>query len=75
MQCLMILQVSQSEDVESAAAEEKMLEGQQQDLGNISSQLRKSSLQILAAQFECYLKIITDPPRTEGDKRLRLRRC
>lgn len=73
MQCLMILQVSQSEDLGSEAAEEKMLEGQQEDLDNISSQLKVSSLQILAAQFECYLKIISDPPRTEGDKRLR--RC
>lgn len=73
----MILQVSQSEDVGSAAAEEKMLEGQQQDPSNISNHLGMSSRQILAAQFECYLKIITDPPRTEGDERLRLRlrRC
>lgn len=70
----MILQVSQSEDVGSAAADAKM-EEQQEDLDNISSQLKVSSQQILAAQFECYLKIISDPPRTGGDKRLRLRRC
>ncbi|KAM3617515.1 uncharacterized protein V6R79_007396 [Siganus canaliculatus] len=30
-----------------------------------SSVLGRSKLQILAAQFECYLKIINDPPRTE----------
>uniref|UniRef100_A0A3Q0SDV4 Calcitonin receptor n=1 Tax=Amphilophus citrinellus TaxID=61819 RepID=A0A3Q0SDV4_AMPCI len=29
--------------------------------------LGESRLQILAAQFECYLKIIHDPPRTEQD--------
>ncbi|KAJ8409209.1 hypothetical protein AAFF_G00242300 [Aldrovandia affinis] len=33
----------------------------------VSSSLRVSRGQILSAQFECYLKILNDPPRSEGD--------
>lgn len=32
-----------------------------------SSSLRLSRGQILAAQFECYLRILNDPPRPDGD--------
>ncbi|KAM3872190.1 calcitonin gene-related peptide type 1 receptor-like [Diretmus argenteus] len=61
-------EVSQCEDVgsmvsvEEAAEEEKKEEASSD---NISSVLGRSRGQILAAQFECYLKIIHDPPRTE----------
>lgn len=59
--------MSQAEDVGSAVGMEKM--EQQQNFSDISALLGKSHRQILAAQFECYLKIIHDPPRTEkGDK-------
>lgn len=64
-----LTQVSQSEDVGSVVTVETTMEEQQQEnISDISSQLGKSRYQILAAQFECYLKIIHDPPRTEeGD--------
>lgn len=41
---------------------------QEENFSDISILLGKSRHQILAAQFECYLRIIHDPPRTEeGD--------
>ncbi|XP_034731528.1 calcitonin gene-related peptide type 1 receptor isoform X1 [Etheostoma cragini] len=58
-------QVSQSEDVGPMVAGEKLVENQQENMSDISNVLGKSRHQILAAQFECYLKIIHDPPRTE----------
>lgn len=49
-------------------AVEKAVEVQQENFSDISTVLGKSRHQILAAQFECYLKIIHDPLRTEeGD--------
>lgn len=60
--------MSQSEDVGSMVAVEKAVENQQENFSDISTVLGKSRHQILAAQYECYLKIIHDPPRTdEGD--------
>lgn len=38
---------------------------EEENFSDISTVLGKSRRQILAAQFECYLKIIHDPPRTE----------
>lgn len=62
-------QVSQSEDVGSMVAVEMLDEDQQFNFSDISTVLGKSRHQIMAAQFECYLKIIHDPPHTEeGDK-------
>lgn len=62
-------QVSQAEDVGSMGAVEMLDEEQLYNFSDISSVLGKSRHQIMAAQFECYLKIIHDPPRTEeGDK-------
>uniref|UniRef100_A0A8D0AC04 Calcitonin gene-related peptide type 1 receptor-like n=1 Tax=Sander lucioperca TaxID=283035 RepID=A0A8D0AC04_SANLU len=58
-------EVSQSEDVGPMVAEEKAVEKQQENFSDISNVLGTSRHQILAAQFECYLKIIHDPPRTE----------
>lgn len=44
---------------------------QQENFSDISIPLGMSRQQILAAQFECYLKIIHDPPRTEeGDENI-----
>lgn len=41
---------------------------QEENFSNTSTPLGMSQHQILAAQFECYLRIIHDPPRTEeGD--------
>lgn len=41
---------------------------QEENFSDISIPLGKSRHQILAAQFECYLRIIHDPPQTEeGD--------
>ncbi|KAM7410874.1 hypothetical protein PAMA_021033 [Pampus argenteus] len=57
-------EMSQSEDVGSMAAE-KMVEDQQENFSDISIVLGKSRQQILAAQYECYLKIIHDPLRTD----------
>ncbi|XP_034029186.1 calcitonin gene-related peptide type 1 receptor [Thalassophryne amazonica] len=55
------------EDVGSTEAVEKEVEEQQQEetFSDMSSVLGKSRQQILAAQFECYLKIIDDPPYKE----------
>lgn len=66
----MFTQVSQCEDVGSMVAVQEVME-EPENLSDISSVLGKSRHQILAAQFECYLKIIHDPPRTEeGDQTL-----
>ncbi|CAJ1055293.1 calcitonin gene-related peptide type 1 receptor isoform X1 [Xyrichtys novacula] len=59
-------EVCLTDDEWSMTAMEKVLEKQQQQ--NVSDKtevLGKSRRQILAAQFECYLKIIRDPPRRE----------
>lgn len=41
---------------------------QEENFSDISIPLGQSRHQILAAQFECYLRIIHDPPQTEeGD--------
>lgn len=56
-------EVSQSEDVGSTV--EKTVGDQQENFSNISTVPGKSQHQILAAQYECYLKIIHDPPRTD----------
>ena len=57
-------QVSQSQDVESIAEEP------QKNVSDTSGiQLRDAARQVLAAQFECYLKIIHDPLQMgEGDE-------
>lgn len=48
--------------------EEEAVQQTQANITDISSVLGNSQPQILAAQFECYLKIIYDPPRSEeGD--------
>ncbi|XP_073326025.1 calcitonin gene-related peptide type 1 receptor isoform X2 [Pagrus major] len=57
-------EVSQSEDVGSMLAVDKA-EEQEENFSDISTVLGMSRQQILAAQFECYLKIIHDPPLTE----------
>nr|XP_046253050.1 calcitonin gene-related peptide type 1 receptor [Scatophagus argus] len=59
------IEVSQSEDVGSMVAVEKVMEDQQGNFSDISTLAGESRREILAAQFECYLKIIHDPPRTE----------
>lgn len=62
-------QVSQCEDVGLLPVLEKAVDEQQENYSDISNGPGKSRNQILAAQFECYLKIIHDPPRTkEGEK-------
>lgn len=43
---------------------------QQENFSDISAVLGTTRHQILAAQFECYLKIISDPPRTEEGGRV-----
>ncbi|KAM9855181.1 calcitonin gene-related peptide type 1 receptor [Aulostomus maculatus] len=58
-------EVSQSEDVGSLLAVEITEEDQLKNYSGNANALRMSEHQILAAQFECYLKIIHDPPRTE----------
>lgn len=45
--------------------EEEAVQQTQANITDISSVLGNSQPQILAAQFECYLKIIYDPPRSE----------
>ncbi|XP_035512026.1 calcitonin gene-related peptide type 1 receptor [Morone saxatilis] len=57
--------VSQSEDVGSMVSVEREVDEQQENFSDISAVLGESRPQILAAQFECYLKIIHDPPRLE----------
>ncbi|XP_041654771.1 calcitonin gene-related peptide type 1 receptor-like isoform X2 [Cheilinus undulatus] len=57
-------EVSQSEDV---VAINEALDEQQQNTRKASKGLGTTRQQILAAQFECYLKIIRDPPwKKEG---------
>ncbi|KAG7239835.1 hypothetical protein INR49_030547 [Caranx melampygus] len=56
-------EVSQSEDAGSMVAVE--MAKHQENFSDISAVLGNSRHQILAAQFECYLKIISDPPRTD----------
>lgn len=63
---LLTLQVSQYEDIGLVGAEETMTEKQQGDFSGTPSSPTKSRREILAAQFECYLKIITEPPRTDA---------
>ncbi|XP_023262353.1 calcitonin gene-related peptide type 1 receptor-like [Seriola lalandi dorsalis] len=58
-------ELSRSEDVGSMVAGEKAVHGQQENFSDISTVLGNSRHQILAAQFECYLKIISDPAHTE----------
>lgn len=66
--CLPTVQVSQSEDFGSVVGEETMAEEQQVEFSGISGTPGTSRRQILAAQFECYLKIIKTPERTDpGD--------
>ncbi|GAA6236419.1 calcitonin gene-related peptide type 1 receptor-like [Lates japonicus] len=61
-------EVSQSEDVGSMAAVDTAGHEQLYNFSDMSAVLGTSRYQILAAQFECYLKIIHDPPHTEeGD--------
>lgn len=63
------MQVSQSQDAGSMVADEKPVEDQQENYSETSMVLGKARSQILAAQFECYLKMIHDPPHAEeGDK-------
>ncbi|GLD74608.1 calcitonin gene-related peptide type 1 receptor-like protein [Lates japonicus] len=58
-------EVSQSEDVGSMAAVDTAGHEQLYNFSDMSAVLGTSRYQILAAQFECYLKIIHDPPHTE----------
>ncbi|KAI3357168.1 hypothetical protein L3Q82_015630 [Scortum barcoo] len=58
-------EVTRSEDVGSMVTVEEAVEVQQDNFSDISTVLGMSRHQILAAQFECYLKIIHDPQRTE----------
>ncbi|XP_053174225.1 calcitonin gene-related peptide type 1 receptor isoform X1 [Scomber japonicus] len=58
-------QVSQAEDVWPPGDVENSSEDQQHNISDISAILGNSRHQILAAQYECYLKIIHDPPRTD----------
>lgn len=61
--------MSQSEDVGSVVTTEIVMEELQKNFSDISALLGRTRHQILAAQFECYLKIIRDPPwKDEGDK-------
>ncbi|CAN9515850.1 unnamed protein product [Ophioblennius macclurei] len=56
---------TESQEVGSLVALDEDVVKEQENFSDISTVLGKSRLQILAAQFECYLKIIHDPPRTE----------
>ncbi|KAM6924928.1 calcitonin gene-related peptide type 1 receptor-like [Xenentodon cancila] len=58
-------EVSQCQDVESVGTVEKTTEEPQENFSDISAILGNARRQILAAQFECYLKIIRDPPQME----------
>ncbi|XP_041859190.1 calcitonin gene-related peptide type 1 receptor-like isoform X1 [Melanotaenia boesemani] len=57
-------EVSESQDAESLNLVD-ITEELQENFTDISTALGDARRQILAAQFECYLKIIHDPPRTE----------
>ncbi|KAK2851059.1 hypothetical protein Q5P01_007335 [Channa striata] len=56
-------EVSQCEDVGSMMDDHMTVDEQEKDY--ISAIMGKSRLQILTTQFECYLKIIHDPPMKE----------
>lgn len=58
------VQVSQFQDVELLVTAEET-EEMQENFSEIAVLPGDSRRQILAAQFECYLRMITDPPRTE----------
>lgn len=58
-------EVSQCEDVGSMATVEKAMDERQENFSEIVNVPTKSEHQILAAQFECYMKIIHDPPCTD----------
>lgn len=58
------VQVSQFQDVELLVTAEET-EELQENFSEIAVLPRDSQRQILAAQFECYLRMITDPPRAE----------
>ncbi|XP_074538021.1 calcitonin gene-related peptide type 1 receptor isoform X1 [Halichoeres trimaculatus] len=58
-------EVSLTQDVWSEAAVEKVLERQQQNISEIPDMPEKSRREILAAQFECYLRIINEPKHIE----------
>ncbi|XP_061829700.2 calcitonin gene-related peptide type 1 receptor-like isoform X2 [Nerophis lumbriciformis] len=57
-------QVTRCEDVASPEADAFAWD-QQENTSDISAVLGKTRHHILAAQFECYLKIINDPPRVD----------
>ncbi|XP_047457489.1 calcitonin gene-related peptide type 1 receptor [Mugil cephalus] len=59
-------EVSQSQDVESMVTDEKPVYELQENFSETAMGLGNARRQILAAQFECYLKIIHDPPTAEG---------
>ncbi|XP_077585439.1 calcitonin gene-related peptide type 1 receptor [Stigmatopora nigra] len=58
-------EVAQCQDVGSREGDDFSLQDQMENLADMSSAPGTKSPQILAAQFECYLKIIHDPPRHE----------
>uniref|UniRef100_A0A1A8J1F2 Calcitonin receptor n=2 Tax=Nothobranchius kuhntae TaxID=321403 RepID=A0A1A8J1F2_NOTKU len=62
--CSLGTKVSQSQDVEPSAAAEKP-EEMQENFSDLSVLLGDARRQILASQFECYLRMINDPPRTD----------
>lgn len=65
----MFPQVSRSEDVGSVVSVSEEEEVQAENYSDALDVLGTSRVHILAAQFECYLKIISDPPRAEeGDR-------
>lgn len=55
-------EVSRSQDVGSLVEDEEEVDKEETGISTVMGQSRP---QILAAQFECYLKIIHDPPRNE----------
>ncbi|XP_029362676.1 calcitonin gene-related peptide type 1 receptor isoform X2 [Echeneis naucrates] len=58
-------EVSRAEDMGNIVAVEEAAHGHQDNFSDISIVLGNSRHQILASQFECYLKIINDPPHTD----------
>ncbi|XP_061592799.1 calcitonin gene-related peptide type 1 receptor-like [Cololabis saira] len=58
-------EVSRCQDVESVATVENAAEEPQENFSDISAVLGNARRQILAAQFECYMKIIHDPHQME----------
>nr|XP_057940606.1 calcitonin gene-related peptide type 1 receptor [Doryrhamphus excisus] len=57
--------VTRCEDMESMEGDELASQDQQENVADILAVLGTTRHQILAAQFECYLKIIRDPPRAD----------